>query len=116
MEGKKSKYMAEPTYYENVYDLVRLIPHGRVTNYGAIANFLGLGSARMVGWALNQSHHIGDVPAHRVINRKGELSGRAHWNPPELMQKLLEDEGIVVKNHQVQNFDEKFWSPDSLLE
>lgn len=108
--------MAEPTYYENVYDLVRLIPRGRVTTYGAIANFLGLGSARMVGWALNQCLHDGDIPAHRVINRKGELSGRMHWSPPERMQEMLEEEGLVIKDHQVQDFKEKLWSPERLLD
>lgn len=108
--------MAEAKYYNDVYDVVRLIPKGKVTTYGAIAAFLGLGSARMVGWALNQSHHIGDVPAHRVVNRKGELSGRAHWNPPQRMQELLEAEGIIVKDHQIQNFSECLWSPERLLD
>lgn len=108
--------MAEPKYYENVYDLVRLIPRGKVTTYGAIANFLSLGSARMVGWALNQCLHNGDVPAHRVVNRKGALSGRMHWSPPEKMQQNLEAEGIVVKDHQIQNFEACLWSPETLLE
>lgn len=106
----------EPTYYENVYDVVRLIPSGRVTNYGAIADFLTLGSARMVGWALNQGLHRGDVPAHRVVNRKGELSGRIHFATPTLMQELLEAEGVVVEDHKVKDFAELFWSPTSLLE
>ncbi len=108
--------MVEPTYYENVYDVVRLIPAGRVTNYGAIADFLTLGSARMVGWALNGSFHIGDVPAHRVVNRKGELSGRRHFNPPSRMQELLEAEGIEVQDHCIVDFDRHFWSPTELLE
>ncbi len=108
--------MAEPKYYENVYDVVRLIPRGRVTNYGAIADFLTLGSARMVGWALNSAIHQGNVPAHRVVNRKGELSGRIHFSTPTRMQELLEAEGVVIVDHRVQDFDQHFWSPTSLLE
>ena len=105
----------EPTYYEQVYDVVRCIPPGRVTNYGAIADFLTLGSARMVGWALNQAIHTGDVPAHRVVNRKGELSGRIHFSTPTRMQELLEAEGVVVVDHQVRDFERVFWSPTELL-
>ncbi|MEZ4985209.1 MAG: MGMT family protein [Saprospiraceae bacterium] len=108
--------MGIPPYYENVYDVVRLIPPGRVTTYGAIADFLGLGAARMVGWALNQSIHEGDVPAHRVVNRKGELSGRHHFNPPQRMQELLQAEGVEIVDHTVINMEEKFWSPQNLLE
>lgn len=108
--------MPQPTYYEQVFDVVRLIPAGRVTTYGAIADFLALGSARMVGWALNQSLSLNDVPAHRVVNRKGELSGRGHFSPPELMQQLLEAEGVIIADHRVVNFDERFWSPLRLLE
>jgi methylated-DNA-protein-cysteine methyltransferase-like protein len=106
----------EPTYYEQVYDVVRLIPPGRVTNYGAIADFLTLGSARMVGWALNQAIHQGDVPAHRVVNRKGELSGRIHFRTPTRMQELLEAEGVVVVDNRVRDFEQVFWSPVALLE
>lgn len=106
----------QPKYYENVYDVVRLIPSGRVTTYGSIADFLTLGSARMVGWALNQALHRGDVPAHRVVNRKGELSGRIHFATPTLMQELLESEGVKVVEHKVDNFDERYWSPTSLLD
>lgn len=105
-----------PTYYENVYDVVRLIPRGRVTTYGAIADFLTLGSARMVGWALHQAIHTGDVPAHRVVNRKGELSGRHHFTPPERMQQLLEEEGIEIINHKIDNFATVLWSPTALLD
>ena len=105
----------EPTYYEQVYDVVRCIPPGRVTNYGAIADFLTLGSARMVGWALNQAIHTGDVPAHRVVNRKGELSGRIHFSTPTRMQELLEAEGVVVVDHRVRDFERVFWSPTELL-
>lgn len=100
-----------PPYYESVYAIVRLIPAGRVTTYGAIADALSLGAARMVGWALNQAIHDGDVPAHRVVNRKGELSGRGHFSPPERMQALLEAEGVAIENHTVIHFDQCFWSP-----
>ena len=103
-----------PTYYELVYAVVRRIPRGRVTNYGAIADFLALGSARMVGWALNNCHHIGDVPAHRVVNRKGELSGRNHFGTPVMMQQLLENEGVAVQNDRVVTFDQLNWHPQEL--
>lgn len=99
-------------YYQHVYELVSQIPEGRVTNYGAIADALALGSARTVGYALSQSHQIAPlIPAHRVVNRKGELSGRHHFNPPESMAQLLEAEGVQVKNHTVMDFDARFWSP-----
>jgi methylated-DNA-protein-cysteine methyltransferase-like protein len=107
--------MENPPYYESVYDLVRLIPHGRVTTYGEIADFLTLGSARMVGWALNRAIHQGDVPAHRVVNRKGELSGRLHFGTPTRMQELLEAEGVPVVDQRVQDFAERRWSPNALL-
>jgi len=105
-------------YYDDVYDVVRLIPRGRVSTYGAIADYLALGSARMVGWALNQcaKHADSNVPAHRVVNRKGELSGRLHWSPPENMQKSLESEGISVTDHCVDDFEERFWHPEALNE
>lgn len=99
-------------YYQHVYELVSQIPEGRVTNYGAIADALALGSARTVGYALSQSHQIAPlIPAHRVVNRKGELSGRQHFNPPERMAQLLEAEGVQVKNHTVVDFGARFWSP-----
>ena len=101
-----------PSYWENVYDVVRCIPSGRVCTYGLIADFLTLGSARMVGWALNNCHGREDVPAHRVVNRKGELSGRHHFSPPEIMQALLESEGVKVLNEVVQDFDKVVWKPD----
>lgn len=104
-------------YFEQVYDVTRSIPLGRVTTYGAIADYLALGSARMVGWALNKCDLTGngDIPAHRVINRKGELSGRAHFKPPSLMRKLLESEGVKVKKHKVLFFDDLFWHPSEDL-
>ena len=102
--------MAEQPYFEMVYDVVREIPKGRVSTYGIIADFLALGSARMVGWALNKSFGQ-NVPAHRVVNRKGELSGRAAFNPPEKMAILLKSEGVAVEDNRVVNFNELVWSP-----
>ncbi|MCB0643879.1 MAG: MGMT family protein, partial [Phaeodactylibacter sp.] len=103
--------MAEPSYYELVYEVTRQIPRGRVTTYGAIADFLALGSARMVGWALNQSFSGDGVPAHRVVNRKGELSGRHHFPSPTMMQELLENEGVEVQNDIVVEFKKLLWIP-----
>ena len=100
------------TFYEKVYDLVRRIPFGRVTTYGALAEFLGRkGSARMVGYAMNKAHIYEDVPAHRVVNRNGLLTGKFHFSPPELMEQLLENEGIEVNNDKIVNFKKKFWKP-----
>lgn len=105
------------TFFENVYDVVRLIPRGRVTSYGAIARYLGSGgSARLVGYAMNASHtQIPPVPAHRVLNRNGLLTGMAHFNPPELMQQLLENEGLVIENNAVVGFQKYFWDPSREL-
>jgi len=102
------------SFFEMVFEVVKLIPKGRVTSYGAIAKYLGAArSSRMVGWAMNQSHAQAEyIPAHRVVNRKGLLTGRAHFNPPERMQELLEQEGIVVINHQIQNFTSVYWDPN----
>lgn len=102
------------SYFELVYEVTRKIPKGRVTNYGAIADFLSLGSARMVGWALNQCHGMKDIPAHRVVNRKGELSGRLHFKPPSSMATRLRKEGIKVKNDAVVDFEKLFWHPREL--
>ena len=88
-----------------------MIPRGRVTTYGAIADFLTLGSARMAGYAMRLALGFDDVPAQRVVNAKGELSGRGQFRPPEAMQQMLEDEGVEVRNHRVVNFRELFWSP-----
>ncbi|RXJ52143.1 MGMT family protein [Gelidibacter gilvus] len=98
-------------FFEKVYEVAKQIPYGRVTSFGAIANFLGAArSARMVGYALNGS--VGkDVPAHRVVNRNGLLSGKHHFEGTNLMQQLLESEGVLVKDNQVQNFDKIFWDP-----
>ncbi len=108
--------MERTSYVESVFDLARLIPSGRVTTYGAMADFLALGSARMVGWALNQCDFVsGDVPAHRVVNRRGELSGRNYFNPPGRMQQLLEAEGIQIKEDRVIDFEKLFWNPMELI-
>jgi methylated-DNA-protein-cysteine methyltransferase-like protein len=99
-------------FFEEVYQVVKLIPKGRVTSYGAIAKYLGIkSSARMVGWAMNAAHTIKNVPAHRVLNRNGLLTGRHHFETPKTMQKLLEKEGIKVKKDQVVDFDKVFWDP-----
>lgn len=100
------------SFFENVYEVVKLIPRGRVTSYGAIANYLGAkGSARMVGWAMNNAHVYPDVPAHRVVNRQGLLTGKHHFDSPDTMQKMLEKEGVKVEKDQVQDFAKLFWDP-----
>ena len=102
----------EANFFERVYAVARQIPYGKVTSYGAIARALGTGrSARMVGWAMNASHNMEDVPAHRDVNRKGLLTGKHHFSTPTLMQELLEKEGIKVVDDQVVNFEELFWNP-----
>ena len=103
-------------FFEKVYHIVEQIPCGRVTSYGAIAKYLGTPkSARMVGWAMNASHLNPKVPAHRVVNRIGMLSGKHHFQGTNLMQQLLESEGINVVDHQVQNFESFFWDPSKAL-
>ena len=111
--GKKDE-----SFFELVFEVVRQIPKGKVTSYGAIASALGTKmSARMVGWALNSSHITKPkVPAHRVVNRVGLLSGKMHFAYPEQMQELLEKEGITIKEDQVQDFKNKFWDPKNLTE
>jgi methylated-DNA-protein-cysteine methyltransferase related protein len=99
-------------FFEQVYQVVRAIPKGRVSSYGAIAKFLGTGmSARTVGWAMNAAHGLPDVPAHRVVNRNGMLSGKMHFGTPTEMETRLKAEKIKVVNDQVQDFDKKFWDP-----
>lgn len=107
----------EYSFFADVYDVVRQIPKGRVTNYGAIANYLGTKlSARMVGWAMNGAHYIKPkVPAHRVVNRNGMLTGKAHFSTPTQMQELLEKEGIIVEKDTIINFKTKFWNPQTEL-
>ncbi|RYD77971.1 MAG: MGMT family protein [Sphingobacteriales bacterium] len=101
------------SFYDKVYEVVRQIPKGKVTSYGAIAKYLGTGlSARMVGWALNASiNGENPVPAQRVVNRNGLLTGKIHFPTPTLMQQLLENEGVKVENDQVQDFEKHFWDP-----
>src|SRR6188508_571468 len=101
------------TFFEQVYAVVRLIPKGRVTSYGAIARYLGITrSSRMVGWAMNGSHNVRPkVPAHRVVNRIGLLTGKHHFSPPASMEKLLKKEGIKVKNDKIIDFEKHFWNP-----
>jgi len=102
-------------FFDKVYQVARLIPYGRVTSYGAIAIYLGAArSARMVGYAMNGSHSK-DVPAHRVVNRKGLLTGKQHFEGTNLMQQLLENEGIEVVENQIQNFESLFWDPSKEL-
>ena len=99
-------------FFDKVYEVAQQIPYGRVTSYGAIANYLGAArSARMVGYAMNGSHLRTDIPAHRVVNRNGLLTGKHHFDGTNLMQQLLESEGIKVKNNQIQDFDKMFWDP-----
>jgi methylated-DNA-protein-cysteine methyltransferase-like protein len=104
-------------FFDQVYQVVRLIPKGRVTSYGAIAKYLGAAkSSRVVGYAMNSSHSMEDIPAHRVVNRNGLLTGKMHFETPDAMQKALEAEGIKVKENQIQDFDEVFWNPMEELE
>jgi len=103
-------------FFNQVYEVAKLIPYGRVTSYGAIANYLGTArSARMVGYAMNASHRMDDIPAHRVVNRKGLLTGKHHFDGTNLMQQLLESEGIEVVENQIKNFDAIFWNPSREL-
>jgi methylated-DNA-protein-cysteine methyltransferase related protein len=103
----------ELSFFEQVYEVVRLIPHGRVSSYGAIARYLGTaGSSRMVGWAMNACHGVvPPVPAHRVVNRLGILSGKAHFPGPDEMQQRLEAESVAVENDKVVDFHRLFWDP-----
>jgi methylated-DNA-protein-cysteine methyltransferase-like protein len=116
MEIRNSKIQSqskENDFFDRVYQVVRLIPYGRVSSYGAIARYLGSAqSSRMVGWALNACHGVEPfVPAHRVVNRMGILSGKAHFPGSDLMQQLLESEGIQVVDDKITDFDRLFWDP-----
>ena len=107
-----SKASNKENFFQRVYEVARQIPYGRVTSYGAIAKAIGaVRSARMVGYAMNASHNMEDVPAHRVVNRKGLLSGKHHFDGTNLMQQLLESEGIQVVDNQVVDFEKYFWEP-----
>lgn len=106
----------EHNFFQRVYEIAKCIPYGRVTTYGAIAKYLGTAkSARMVGWALNGSSVKEDVPAHRVVNQKGILTGKHHFQGTNLMQQLLESEGIPVKDNQIQNLENYLWDPSKEL-
>lgn len=110
MEGKNSN---TDNFFERVYEVARQVPYGRVTSYGAIAKAIGATrSARVVGYAMNASHTMEDVPAHRVVNRKGLLTGKHHFDGTNLMQQLLESEGVKVVDNQIIDFDKIFWEPD----
>lgn len=104
-------------FFQNVYDVVRLIPEGRVTSYGSIANYLGTPrSSRMVGWAMNAVHDRKDVPAHRVVNRVGLLTGKMHFSNPDEMARLLKKEGVSIEKDKISNFEEVYWDPSIELE
>jgi len=106
----------EDNFFQKVYEVVRLIPYGRVTSYGAVARYLGSSrSARMVGWALNSSHNMDDIPAHRVVNRMGMLTGKHHFGGTSAMQQMLESEGVKVKGNTVCNFQGLLWDPNTEL-
>ena len=99
-------------FFQRVHEVVKKVPFGRVTTYGAIARYLGTGrSARMVGWAMNNAHNLEDVPAHRVVNRIGVLTGKHHFPGSRLMEQLLENEGIEIREDQVVEFKAVFWDP-----
>ena len=106
---------SDDNFFERVYVIASQIPFGKITSYGAIAKVLGSArSARMVGWAMNASHNLEDVPAHRVVNRKGLLTGKHHFDGTNLMQQLLESEGIKVVDNQIVDFEKHFWEPKLL--
>ncbi|KXB07965.1 cysteine methyltransferase [candidate division MSBL1 archaeon SCGC-AAA382M17] len=106
--------MTEESFFQKVYQITKMIPEGRVTTYGAIARYLGApGSARMVGWALNNAYSQDEfIPAHRVVNRNGCLTGKHHFHGPDVMQDLLESEGIQVKKDKIIDFQQHFWDPN----
>lgn len=113
MKMKRKGKKPEKDFFTKVYEVTMLIPYGRVTSYGAIARYIGTGqSARMVGWALNISHTRPEfIPAHRVVNRNGLLTGKHHFGTPTLMEQLLANEGIIVEDDRIVNFAERFWDP-----
>lgn len=107
--------MKNKNYFDLVFQVVKLIPEGKVTSYGAIANYLGLKSgARMVGYAMNASHSQANIPAHRVVNRNGLLTGKHHFGNADEMERLLKLEGINVTDDKIQNFENHFWDPNQL--
>lgn len=103
-------------FFDSVFAVVRLIPEGKVTSYGAIAKYLGSArSSRMVGWAMNASHKIPGIPAHRVVNRNGQLTGKMHFSSPSQMEERLKEEGIEVIDDQIQDFKSRYWDPSMEL-
>ncbi len=105
----------EDNFFERVYQIVKQIPYGKITTYGAIAKVLGSPqSARMVGWALNASHGNTDIPAHRVVNRSGLLTGKHHFQGKNLMQQLLENEGVIIVDNKIVDMQRYFWEPTSI--
>jgi methylated-DNA-protein-cysteine methyltransferase-like protein len=110
LEKKESN---KDNFFERVYDVARQIPEGKVTSYGAIAKAIGAArSARMVGYAMNASHTMDDIPAHRVVNRNGLLTGKFHFDGTNLMQQLLESEGVKVVENKIVDFEKHFWEPE----
>jgi len=108
----KKATLNNDNFFERVYEIVRQIPEGKVTTYGAIAKALGAAkSSRMVGWAMNASHNLEDVPAHRVVNRNGMLTGKHHFEGTNLMQQLLESEGVKIIDNKIVDFDKFIWYP-----
>ncbi len=108
--------MSKNDFFDKVYNVVRQIPEGKVTSYGAIANYLGVKkSARLVGWAMNASHGDNSIPAHRVVNRVGLLTGKHHFGGTKIMQQLLENEGILIKENKILNLELYFWDPQNEL-
>lgn len=104
-------------FFEKVYEVARKIPYGKVTSYGAIATYLGAAkSARMVGWAMNACRGNSTIPAHRVVNKQGVITGKHHFSGINLMQQLLENEGIVIENDKIINFETVFWNPSKKLD
>jgi methylated-DNA-protein-cysteine methyltransferase related protein len=116
-EEKPRSTVKEYSFFQDVYEVVRQIPKGKVTSYGAIATYLGTKlSARMVGWAMNAAHTAKPkVPAQRVVNRNGMLTGRHHFSTPTLMEELLKKDGVLVKNDTVVDFKKRFWDPLTAL-
>ena len=112
MKANKKTEKPSRNFFEDVYEVVMLVPKGRVTSYGAIARYLGTAmSARMVGWAMNGAHTEGKVPAHRVVNSQGLLTGKHHFKTPSAMQKALEKEGTKISKDKVVDFEKRFWDP-----
>lgn len=113
---KQEEKLKNNNFFQDVYDVVRLIPKGRATSYGAIAAYLGSKrGARMVGWAMGSSYTEQDVPAHRVVNKQGVLSAKLLFGSPTKMQELLENEGVKVKDDQIQDWEHCFWDPEKEL-